>query len=278
MTTANEVKHLPQNVRITLETYTNLTYAAHFHSECELVYVREGLASAFIREKSYTLKKGDLVFISPDDIHFIDANEDSVLSFIVFDNNIVKSITSHKYLNSPLLAQSYNFTKIYDKISEELNTANNLCTQSIANRIERLILDIFSNEFASDVLPQERKTHSTNRRILQLIERNYAFFSLHEAATSLRLNQSYISVCFNKHVGVPFSSELNRVRIMNSLKMLLAPDKKMVTEIAIDCGFETIRNFNRMFRRYVGCSPSLLPEGFAVSAAHSMFGIQIKNK
>ena len=38
-----------------------------------------------------------------------------------------------------------------------------------------------------------------------------------------------------------------------------------MTEIAMSCGFDTIRNFNRVFRQITGYSPRELPDGYILN-------------
>ena len=39
-----------------------------------------------------------------------------------------------------------------------------------------------------------------------------------------------------------------------------------MTEISIRCGFETIRNFNRIFKKYTGYAPRDIPGSFVLSS------------
>ena len=44
-------------------------------------------------------------------------------------------------------------------------------------------------------------------------------------------------------------------RLELAKRVLLQPDRR-VSEVAFEAGFESIPHFNRVFHRYVGCSPS----------------------
>ncbi|MGN0624190.1 MAG: helix-turn-helix domain-containing protein [Oscillospiraceae bacterium] len=45
----------------------------------------------------------------------------------------------------------------------------------------------------------------------------------------------------------------------------LAGSKKSVMEIAFECGFSNLSNFNRQFRRIAGCSPTEYRKRQAIS-------------
>src|SRR5699024_1347829 len=61
---------------------------------------------------------------------------------------------------------------------------------------------------------------------------------------------------FKKHTGKTFVSFLNELRINEACKKLIAPDREIqVSEIAYKCGFNSVTNFNRVFKRLKGISP-----------------------
>ena len=58
-----------------------------------------------------------------------------------------------------------------------------------------------------------------------------------------------------------FTQYLNTVRIAAALEKL-KQGSMSVTEIAGSCGFNTIRNFNRVFKKYTGYSPCNIPSDY----------------
>ena len=60
---------------------------------------------------------------------------------------------------------------------------------------------------------------------------------------------------FRSAFGIGIGRYISTVRLKNAL--LLLEDKcSSVTEIALECGFGSIRTFYRAFEREFGCSPS----------------------
>ena len=59
---------------------------------------------------------------------------------------------------------------------------------------------------------------------------------------------------FRKVTNISFSDYVTRMRI-NHARELLREGKKNVTEIAMECGFNNISNFYRLYKKHVGKTP-----------------------
>lgn len=65
---------------------------------------------------------------------------------------------------------------------------------------------------------------------------------------------------FKIHSGRSFSEFMNGIRLQAACRELLETDRT-VLEISLDCGFNQISFFNRLFKREKGCSPSGFRKG-----------------
>ena len=59
---------------------------------------------------------------------------------------------------------------------------------------------------------------------------------------------------FNKYTGMNLPDYINGERVKAAIEMLEATDKS-VTRISMETGFESLRTFNRAFRKITGESP-----------------------
>ena len=64
-----------------------------------------------------------------------------------------------------------------------------------------------------------------------------------------------ISKVFKQLTGTGFIRYLNTIRITLASELLIRSDTPM-TQIAFSCGFQNVRNFNRVFKEIAGCTPS----------------------
>src|ERR1700686_1223129 len=80
-------------------------------------------------------------------------------------------------------------------------------------------------------------------------------FSLSDLARSVHVCPFYLCKIFKKATGLTFIEFRNRLRIESAKKLLVNPNLS-VSEIAYRVGFQSLTQFNRLFRRIVGQSPT----------------------
>ncbi len=81
--------------------------------------------------------------------------------------------------------------------------------------------------------------------------------SIHDVATSVSSNRTYISKAINTEAGVTFYKFVNRYRIQHALSLINAPDNQKYTleAIARQSGFNSMTTFYDFFRQEKGCTP-----------------------
>lgn len=75
-----------------------------------------------------------------------------------------------------------------------------------------------------------------------------------DAARTVNLSEGAFSRFFRSHTGKTFPHLLNELRIGRACRLLTETDKS-ISEVAYECGFESLTNFNRQFRRIKGVRP-----------------------
>jgi AraC-like DNA-binding protein len=83
--------------------------------------------------------------------------------------------------------------------------------------------------------------------------------SLGEVAQSVNMSAFYFCKTFKKATGMTFTEYLARVRVEKVRNLLLNPHKR-VSEAAYEAGFQSLSQFNRVFRRIAGESPTTYRE------------------
>ena len=98
-------------------------------------------------------------------------------------------------------------------------------------------------------------------KILAVLEPEAAFGSerfLH-AARVAGVSPLHFCKIFRQHTGLRFTEYVQRVRVRRA-RTLLAEEKRKIAEIAMACGFGSVSQFNRVFRRHTRETPRAFQE------------------
>ena len=79
--------------------------------------------------------------------------------------------------------------------------------------------------------------------------------SLTKVAKVVNMNANHLSENFKQVTGINFVEYVARIRFANACDLLRNP-KLRVSEIAFAAGFQSLSQFNRIFKRFSGRSPT----------------------
>ncbi len=109
------------------------------------------------------------------------------------------------------------------------------------------------------------ETHHESRRVAKVQEYIAQHYSedirLETLADLVGMTPVAFSRFFHQRTGLTLSNYIIDIRIGRASRLLVDSDQT-VAEICYDCGFNTLSNFNRIFRRRKGCSPKEFREGY----------------
>lgn len=109
-----------------------------------------------------------------------------------------------------------------------------------------------------------RRACSADQRVLDFVAqmevRCHERWSVESMASECDLSRARLNDLVREHTGDTPLMLMNRLRIQRAQKLLTESDAKVI-EVAYDCGFSTPQHFCRVFREYVGASPSQYRRG-----------------
>ncbi|MCX6577039.1 MAG: helix-turn-helix transcriptional regulator [Candidatus Aminicenantes bacterium] len=112
----------------------------------------------------------------------------------------------------------------------------------------------------SSLTPENAALHKT--RLLELMEREKSFLdpeiTLPKLAQALEIPVAHLSRVINDLFGRNFYEFINHYRVEDAKRRLAMPDagrEKLIT-VALDCGFNSVATFNRVFKELAGRTPS----------------------
>ncbi|HOW24076.1 MAG TPA: AraC family transcriptional regulator [Bacteroidales bacterium] len=109
------------------------------------------------------------------------------------------------------------------------------------------------------------KSHYNSRRIEKVMNYTHQNFhrpvSLAEVARLTSMTETAFSRFFKLRTGMTFIDSLTEIRLGHASRLLIETTQT-ISEIAYDCGFNNISNFNRIFKKKKGCTPKELRESY----------------
>lgn len=227
--------------------------AAHIHDSIEIIYIIEGSASAFCDGKEYVINSGDAFVVFPQKIHYYCDLTDikAIISIIPIEYlPEFRSAFLNKTLSSPHIVSAPAFA---GELLERAATAENLHYKAFRRGA---ILAAFSLLLDKSELIDKKSDTSTLQKILDYCETHYKEnISLESISKELFVSKSYISHIFSEKIGMSFRDYINSLRVSLSLNYL-KDGNLPITEVSAVCGFESIRSFNRAFRKIHSTTPT----------------------
>ena len=244
----------------------------HYHNHYEIYYQLSGERYYFIQDRTYYVKKGDLVLINKNDLHkttyagaaiyeriLINFREDFIYSFKenLMDIDLLSCFHNNlNILSLSLSQQNFIETLLFKILTEK---TKNLLGYEAYLKISLIELLIFLNRFTEKAenhyLMYPSALHKRISEVAQYINRNYnTNLSLKSLAKEFYISFFYLSRTFKDVTGFTITEYLNSVRIKEGQK-LLRETKLNITEISSKVGFESSTHFGRVFKSITQQSP-----------------------
>ncbi len=260
-----ESKKYENNLKVWIKKYENLENALHWHNETEIIYINSGSAVININNRQYIAETGTVFLCPAGEIHCINSKDNCVCTIIMFDESELLPISDEFSISSPALCGKYDINMYYNLLKKELDNKKILYTYKIKSILTDLLTDIYRTEEIIKKIPAKNKSITTRyQRLLTEIDKNFAEITFDYAASFMGFTRPYFSKIFYKLSGMTFTRYVNIVKIENAVKILKTSDYT-VTHTALLCGFNSIRNFNRVFKSITGITPSQITPDFELN-------------
>jgi AraC-like DNA-binding protein/ligand-binding sensor protein len=123
------------------------------------------------------------------------------------------------------------------------------------------LLTVFAQHLASlsnqlMVSAEQVESPMISRAKLYIAQHQDEGVSLRQVAAAVNTSAFYFCKMFKQATGLTFTDYLARTRIEKVKNLLLNPHKR-ISEVAYETGFQSLSQFNRVFRRVTGQSPTV---------------------
>ncbi len=258
-----EKRYFNSNEKVWFGKYRNLTNILHWHPECELIRIISGNAQIKVGNTLFYAKENDSFFCGAEDLHYIKSEPDAIIEAMIFHKDLLVNVTDKYVLTSPRLVNTLSVKEGFAKIKRTFSEKPCFFAETLENISKEIILDIFNH---NDFKINEKK-NQISKEIINKIHAEFSYITFEDIVLFSGYSPSHFSKMFKKFTGMNFSEYLNFVKTEYAVTLLKSNKSLTKTEICEQCGFSTIRNFNRVFKNITGFAPNSLPKDFSIDVA-----------
>jgi AraC-like DNA-binding protein len=250
----------------------------HYHPEYEIVLVTKSTGRRMVGDNIGFFNEGDLVFMGSglphvwiNDPAYINGEADGPADAIVI--HFLEEFLGETFLQIPEMENFKNFLSLsrYGMVikgAAKEKIISIMMDMPVMSGLQRLgslftIFDVLATTDQYELLASPgfvENTHlkSSDRfsKITEYIMQNFdEDIALPEIASVANMAVTTFCNFFKEHYRQTFVEYLNTVRIGHACKLLSEEDQK-IGEVAYECGFNNLANFNRQFKKMKMMSPS----------------------
>lgn len=253
----------------------------HSHEFYEISYLYEGHGESHTEKGSKPFRAGEFIFIKPGTNHAVTSpqKKDDVLARLghcIFTQKYFEGLIedysaifkSENYALYNMLFDKSHFClhlsdddakNIYRQMWIAAHEYNHFKIGSeaiIKNSMLNLLISITRlYECHINNVPPTVSTNKDLDELVKYMRSNFGYnLTLEFLAAQVHLSREHLSRIFKQYTGQTISDFLLDIRITRAKQMLKNP-KHSITDISSYCGYQTVGNFQRAFKKATGMSP-----------------------
>lgn len=226
-------------------------YRAHWHEFYEIEYVVSGDGNCMIDDERYALEHGMLFFMTPVNLHTVDAKKVDL-----YNLHFSSTVCNPSYL---LSITSSNFPRAFKISPKDMPFVETTLKELTENIEDKHFSSLLLNSLVAKLIKSADKTNTSRLSPvalaeLYIINKFRDNISLSDVAKYAGFSPTYFSAIFKKETGKSFKEYTDNLRYEYAKKLLLHSDFT-VLQICSESGFDEYTNFLRRFKLRFGVSP-----------------------
>ena len=258
-TYANLINGLPFFLTAGIERGKNsFLNEQNWHENMEIQLFTEGEGTVLLNGEKYAVKKGDIVVVNSNVLHYTFSETRLVYTCIIISDDWCRqmNIDYDVWRFHPLIENSRLIKMISDITDVSLNPEDVLKTAKVNELLIRIMIELVENhcDTKASSLPQSRSIEVVTSTI-DYIYKNYSQkIKLSEIAKAVLFDKYALCREFKKYTGQTIFEFINNFRIIKATELL--SKETSVSKTAELCGFENNSFFTKTFKKYMGSTPS----------------------
>lgn len=235
----------------------------HYHQAYELYFLEMGQHGYLINDKFIQVFTQDVVLLTPNILHKSHNTKSYNRTCVYFTEEFLKTY----YTDAAAKTLLQCFQK--DVISLDKETffkaqriLEKMKTHYAVNNFDGIFIHLGNlltllSEHKEDTR-REPALHSMEKMtpILAYITEHYREIThLEELSSHFYVSTPHLCRVFKKHTGMTIAHYINHVKVQHACELLVHTNMT-ITEIALECGFNSSMYFCKTFKNQIGCTPS----------------------
>lgn len=275
----------PLELHPTLDRDGTFYVSCHWHPDIEIIDMQEGHIRLFIDGQPTLVSKDTIIFINQEQLHHLNSLEAGTrYNALVFPAELLSfdmmDYCQQKYL-LPLIQKKLLFPSFltpehpaFSSVRTALASISRLCKEEPSGyqlSIKAALFELLAALIREDSLiaakgqtsSGQQKRLDTMRSIVSYLEDHLCEkISLETISAAYYMSPNYFGKFFKRCFGQNFTQYLNGLRLEKAC-LLLQDTNLPIMEVSLQCGFENLSYFVRLFKKEKGIPPSAYRKKFA---------------
>ncbi len=241
----------------------------HLHNAVEIIRIEKGTLQCVIDEETLTLTTGELLLVNSRVIHrLVPQGAETCFTYMQIDiSSYYDTLFPSKFpylspfINRHGVKQTGRFKtddmvgEMFTRIEREILEKTHAFIPYIKSCVFMLVSGMCREGYLYDSADKTDKAVKKLLPVIEYVEKNFhQKITLDDLSHHIRIDKYNLCKRFKAALGCTITDYINRRRLYHAEELLLTTGKT-VTEIAADCGFNSVQYFNLVFKSAKNCSP-----------------------
>lgn len=243
--------------------------AFNWHENIELITITKGSGFINYGDRKFDVSPGDMVIINSGTLHGISSDEDLEYYYLIVDESFCNQngISTVSRTFTPVF-KSEETSRIFNNLVTEFfpyikdkNNRSPFSAPRVRMAVLNLLLDICQNHTEAEVSPSSTAKPSEEyvKKVTDYISNRFKQpLTLEKLAEKCGISKHHLAREFKRYTGQTVTTYINTIRCKNA--KIYLNDGMTVTDVAFECGFESVSYFSRTYKKIMGVSPSQTPK------------------
>lgn len=240
----------------------------HSHMAIEIVAVKSGILHCCVNDDTIQIHPNQIVFINSNTGHRL-YSENAQITYIHFDAGLLEgnenddarskiyAFVSHKKAKAYMVFDNNEeITRLLQKLYVRYSDTAGENRWYLKASLYELVGFMCAKAFITPSTISKEQLKKIDKTV-RYIDANYtSTITLEDICNAAEYNKYTICHTFKTVTGSTIFEYINFLRVHCAVEML-RKNESSILEVATECGFSSVTYFNRVFKSFFGCAPSV---------------------